>query len=114
MGFVYNIDLIAGFTGSIVSPLAEVSDIINAGITGGINLYDIQSPALGYCLAHGAGITGFTFAVGQAIYRLSQDACGGGLACSSRATEKVGVRYTFAGEGIKQCLCYLFLTNYLG
>jgi len=41
MDFVYDVDLVTGFTGSIVSSLAEVSDIVNAGVAGGINFYDI-------------------------------------------------------------------------
>ena len=100
MDFVYDIDLVTGFTGSIVSSLAEVPDIVNAGVAGGINLYDIQSPALGYCLAHGAGITRFTLAIGKTIHRLGQDAPGAGLTCSSWTTKKIGMRYTTSIKGI--------------
>ncbi|MBA7678057.1 hypothetical protein ES703_86328 [subsurface metagenome] len=100
MNFVYNIDLVTGLVRSIVDPVTEVSDFINATIASSINFYDIQSPTLAYCLAHGASITRFTFAIGKAIYCLSQDAASGGLACSSWTTKKVGVRHTTTIEGI--------------
>jgi hypothetical protein len=113
MDFVYDIDLMPCFAGGVIGSLAEVADIIHAGVAGGVNLYDIQSPALSYCLAHGAGIARFTFAIAQAINCLSQDAPGGGLTRSSGAAKKVGVRDAFTDEGIKQRLRYLLLTNYL-
>jgi len=52
MDFIDDIDLVASFAWSIVDSFAEVSDIVHAGVTGGINFYDIQGSALGYCLAH--------------------------------------------------------------
>ena len=98
--FVYNIDLVAGLVRGIVDPLTEVSDFINAAIASRIYFYNIQSPALAYCLAHGAGITRFALAIGKAIYCLSQDTAGGGLAGPSRTIKKVGVRYATTVEGI--------------
>lgn len=100
MNFVYNIDFITGLVRRIVDPVTELSDFVNATVAGSINFYDIQSPALAYCLAHRASITRFTLTIGQAIYCLSQDAASGGLACSSWTTKKVGVRYTTTIEGI--------------
>jgi hypothetical protein len=41
MDFVYDIDLVTGLVGGIIDLLTEAPDIINAGVTGGINLYDI-------------------------------------------------------------------------
>jgi len=100
MDFIYNIDFITGLVRRIVDPVTKVSDFVNATVAGSINFYDIQSPALAYCLAHRASITRFTLAIGQAIYCLSQDAASGGLACSSWTTKKVGVRYTITIESI--------------
>ncbi|MBA7694861.1 hypothetical protein ES703_103476 [subsurface metagenome] len=71
MDFVYNIDLVTGLVRGISYLLTEVSDFINAAVTGGINLNHIQSPALGYCLTNGAGVAWFTLAVGKTVYRLS-------------------------------------------
>jgi len=39
--FINDIDLVAGLIWSIVDPLPEVSDFINATIAGSINLNDI-------------------------------------------------------------------------
>jgi len=100
MDLVYNIDLVTSLVGSIVDPLTEVSDVINATIAGSINLNNIQSPTLGYCLAHRASIARFTLTIGKAIHRLGQDASGAGLTCSSWTIKKVGVRYTTTIEGI--------------
>jgi len=101
VNFVYNIDLVTGLVGGIVDPLTEVSDFINAAIAGSINFYDIQSSALGCCLAQGASIAGFTLAVGEAIHCLGQDTPGAGLTCPSRTTKKVGMRDTTTIEGIE-------------
>jgi hypothetical protein len=100
MDFVYDIDLVTGLVGSIVDLLTEAPNVINTSVTGGINFYDIQSPAFGYCLAQGASITRFTLAISKAIYCLSQDTTSGGLTCSSWTTKKVGVRYAATIEGI--------------
>jgi len=113
MDLVYDIDLVTSLIGSIIDPLTEVSDVINATIAGSVNLNHIQSPTLGYCLAHRASITWFTLAVAKAVHCLSQDAPGAGLTCSSWTTKKVGMRYTTTTEGVEECLCYLFLTDYL-
>ncbi len=98
--FIYDVDLVTGFAGSIVDSFTEVADIINAGVTGGINFYDIQSPALGYCLAHRASVTRFTLAIGKAIHRLSQDTPGAGLTGTSWTIKKISVRDTTTIEGI--------------
>jgi len=113
MDFIYDIDLILGLVGSIVNLLPEVSDFINAAIAGSINLDDIQSSALGYCLAHRAGITRLPLAIGKTIHRLSQNASGAGLTGASRTTEKIGMRYMAATQGIMERLGYLFLADYI-
>ena len=110
--FVDDVDLVACLVGCIVDLLTETADIVDASVAGSVNFDDIQSAALGYCLTHGAGIAGFTVAIGETIYRLSQNARGAGLAGSPRATKKIGMRYTAAAESIEQCLCYRFLANY--
>ena len=91
--FVYDVDLVTGLVGSIVDLLTEAPDIINTSVTGGINFYNIKSSNLGYCLAHGASIARLTITIGEAVYCLSQNAGGASLACSPRATKKIGVRY---------------------
>jgi len=101
MDLVYDIDLVTSLIGSIVDPLTEVSDVINATIAGSINFNHIQSPALGYCLAHRASVTWFSLAIGKAIHCFSQDAPGAGLTCSPWTTKKVSVGYTTAIEGVE-------------
>jgi len=100
MDFIYNIDLVAGLVRRIVDLLPEVSDFIDAAIAGSINFYNIQSPSLGYCLAHGAGVAWLALTIGKTIHCLSQNAPGAGLTCSSWSTKKIGMRYTATTEGI--------------
>ena len=100
--FVYDIDLVTSLVGGIVDLLPEVADIVNAGITGGINLNNVQSRARGYRLAHRTGIARFTLTViGKAVYRLSQDAPGAGLTRASWAAKKIGMGYPTTAECIK-------------
>ena len=112
MDFVYDVDLVAGLIGGIINPLAEVPDIINASITGGINLNKIYRPAFVYGLAYGTSIARFPLTIIKTIHCLSQDAAGAGFTGSSRTTKEIGVGDTLATEGIEQCLCYLLLTDY--
>ena len=99
--FIYNIDLVAGLIGGIIHPLPKVSDLVNATITSSINLNYIQSPSLGYCLAHRAGIAWLTLTViGKAVHCLSQDAPGASLTCSPGPTKKIGMRYPTTTKGI--------------
>jgi len=94
MNLIYDVNLIPCLVGSIGYPLTEVSHFIDTPIAGSINLNDIQSPALGYCLAQAAIIARLTIAVGKAVHRLSQNASGTGLTGASWAAEKIGVRDT--------------------
>jgi len=114
MDFVYDVDLVTGLIGGIINPLAEVPDIINASVAGGINLNKIYRPAFIYGLAHVASIARFTFTIIETVHCLSQDAAGAGLAGSSRTTKEIGMGDTTAIEGIEQCLCYLLLADYFG
>jgi len=98
---IYDIDLVMGLVWSVVDPLAEISNIVNAPIAGSINLYHIQSPTLGYCLADVASVARFTLTVSKAIYRFSQNAPGAGFPCSPWATEKIGVRHPTTAQGIE-------------
>jgi len=101
MGLIYDIDLATSLIGSIIDPLTESPDVINATIAGSIDLNHVQSPTLSYGLAHRASITWFTLAIGKAVHRLSQNAPGAGLTCSSWTTKKVSMRYTTIIEGIE-------------
>jgi hypothetical protein len=101
MDFIYYIYFVTGLVRGIVSPLAEVSDIVNSSLAGGINLNHIQGSALGYCLANGAGIARFALAIGNTVYCLSQNTTGAGFTRPPGAAEEISVRYPAATEGIK-------------
>jgi len=96
--FVNDIDLVAGLVGGIVYLLTEAANIINAGVTGGINFDNIEGSSLAYCLAHGAGIARFPVTVGETVHRLGQNARCARLTGSSWATEKIGMRDATAAE----------------
>jgi hypothetical protein len=69
MDFIYDIDLISGFARRVVDPLTEVADILYTGVTGGVNLDDIQGSPPGYCLTYGASVTRLILTiVGKAVY----------------------------------------------
>ena len=102
MDFVYDIDLVAGLAGRIVGSLAKLPDFIDTTVTGGINLYDVQRPALGYRLTNRAGIARLpATAAGKAAYGLSQNAAGAGLAGAARAAEEIGMSDTATTEGVE-------------
>jgi hypothetical protein len=98
--FIYDVDLEAGLVGGVINLLTEASDVVDAGVAGGVNLYDVQCLSFGYCLADVAGVARFALAIGKTIYRFSQNTRRAGFTCSSRTAEKVGVRDTAAIEGI--------------
>ena len=45
--FVNDVDLVACLIGGIVDLLTEVSNIVNTGVTGGVNFDDIKRPGSG-------------------------------------------------------------------
>jgi hypothetical protein len=92
VNFIDDIDLEARLVGGVVNPLSQLPDVINTTIAGGINLYHVESLALGDSLAHGAAVAWLTVAIGEAVHCFSQDTPGAGLAGTSRSAEKVGMR----------------------
>ena len=92
MDFVYDIHLVAGLVGSVVDLLAQAADIVNTGVAGSVNLDYVERPTLGDCPAHFAGVAGLALTAGETVDRFGEAARGAGLACSARATEKVGMR----------------------
>ena len=109
--FVDNVDFIAGLVGSVVDFLPEVSNFINAAVAGGVNLDNVQGGPLGYGLAQGAGIAGFTLAVIKAVHRLGQDTSGTGLTGAPGTAEKVGMRNMAAAQSVQQRLGDLYLAD---
>ncbi len=101
MNLIDDVDLVSSLIRSVIDLLTEAANVFNTSVTGGINLDNVQSPTLGYCLAHGARVARFSFAVSKTIHCLSHNAPGAGLAGSSRAAKKVSMRYTLTVEGIE-------------
>lgn len=94
MDFINDVDLVTGLVGGVVDLLTEASNIINAGIAGGINFDNVQGSGLAYCLADGAVIAGLTVSVAKAVYRLSENTRRARLTGPSWAAEEISVRYT--------------------
>ena len=112
MKFIYYVNFVAGLIGSVVDLFPQASDIVYAGITGGIDFDDVHRPAFGDGFAHLAGIAGLTLtAGGQAIHRFGQDAAGTGFTGAARPAKKIGMRNPAAIQGIKQSLGYRFLPD---
>jgi hypothetical protein len=113
MDLVYYIDLIAGLIGGVIDLLAQLPDIVNTGITGGVYLYDIQCPAFIYCQTHLAGVARLTLIVVQAVDSFGKYTGSAGLTRSPGAAEKIGMRCAFAFQGIAQRLSHRFLADNL-
>ena len=97
VNFVDDVDFIFPFRGGDGGFFAEVADVVDAGVTGGVDFDDVE-----------VRIFEFVF---EAVNFVSEDAGDGSFAAAARAGEEVAVR-SFAGfEGGFERLCDLVLTN---
>ena len=112
--FIDDIDLVARLVGGVVHLLAEVSDFVDTAVAGGIDFDNVHSAAFGDCPAHVAFVAGLALAVVEAVDGFSQTAGRAGLAGAAGSAKKVGMRYLLTGEGVKQCLRNMLLSDYLG
>ncbi len=114
MDFVYYVNLEARYAWRVVHLLTKAPDIVHARIACRVNLDDVQGTAFADRLAHGTSIARLTFPVGETVDRLGEDTRRAGLAGTTRAAKKVGMRYAAAFECVQEGLCYRLLSNDLG
>ncbi len=92
MNFVDDIDFEAGFGRGVTHLFTQVTDVVNAGVAGGIDFNDIQCPSPGDCLANIAGVARLALtAVIQAVYGFRQYSPGACLSRAPRSAEEIGV-----------------------
>jgi len=112
MHFVDYIDFITQDIRRIVDPLLKVIHIIDTAIAGFVYLDNIQCAAPINSSAGFTGIARFSFNRVFAIDCFSEDACGACLAAAARSAEQVSMGNPIVFNGIKECLCYMFLAGY--
>jgi hypothetical protein len=113
MDFVNDIYLIASKARGVICLFPQATDFVNATIACGIYLYHIQGPAFGDGTAHFTGIARFAASLFRTIDRFGQDASHAGLACTSRAAEKISMSYLTTLDSVTQSLGYRLLPHHL-
>jgi hypothetical protein len=84
-------DAVAVSRGLELRNVAQLADVVDAGVCRGIDLPHVHVDPLGDLTAHGAGVIGLDGGTGRAIQRFGEDARGGRLADAADAGEEVGV-----------------------
>ena len=93
VGFVDDIDLVAGLCGGEVDLFPDIPDLVDAPVAGGVHLDDVEQAPLVGGGADVAPVAGVSILGVQAVDRLGQDPGGGGLAGAPGPAEQVGVGY---------------------
>ena len=101
---VDDVYLITAALRQIDGALPQVTDILDAAVGSGIDLDDVAQCAKLCIPADVAGKTGITgLGAAGAVDRLCQNSCAGGLAGSTGAGEKIGMRSPTLTNLIAQC-----------
>jgi hypothetical protein len=114
MNFVYDVDFETAFAGGEVDFVAQVADVVYAGVGGGVYFDQVEEAALTDCLA-GVALVARPFSqfIVQAVGRFRQQSGGGGFAGSTRAGEEIGVADAAGGDSVLQGVGDVFLADYL-
>ena len=78
--------------GGVDGLVPQRTDVVHAGVRGGVELHHIEKAAGLDAEAALAFVAGVTVLGVLAVHRLGEDLCAGGFARAARAGEKVGVR----------------------
>ena len=92
MHFVYDIDLVARVAGREPDLVAQVADVVDAAIAGGVNLNEVKSAPVVDGNADAAFVVRLALGGRKAIHRLGEDARRAGFARAARAAKQVCVR----------------------
>ena len=92
---VDQIDLEAGRAGLVVGALAQLADVVDAAVAGGVDLDQVEAERVRAAVERGG-------AGRDAVDRAGQDSRGGGLAGAARAAEEIGVGDLVLRNGVAQ------------
>ena len=84
-------DAVAVARGLELRDVAQLADVVDAGVRRGVDLAHVHVDAFGDLTAHRAGVVRLGGRTLDAVQRLGQDARGGGLADAADAGEEIGV-----------------------
>ena len=102
---VDDVDLHAAFHRGEVHLVAQVADVVDAAVGGGVHLDDVHgaAPADGLAVRAGAvGVGGGLALAGVAVEGHGQDLGGGGLARAARTGEEIGVAHPVLVDGVDE------------
>ena len=91
---VDQVDLEGAACRGVGGVLTQSPYIIHAGVAGGIDLHDIETPSFGDLdagIADTTGIVGGTVRVGLTVQGLGENACRGGLPDATRSDKEIGL-----------------------
>ncbi len=94
-------------------PIAQLADLVDPTIAGGVHLHQIHGPPLEVGLAGLARVARLALRRLEAVHRLGQKAAHAGLARATGAAEQVGVGHPAAGQGVAHRLGDGILTHHL-
>ena len=111
VNFVNDVDLEFGRGRSVFARLAQFTHLLDAVISGAVNLEDIQRAALGYFLAARVFIVEIDLGPAGAVQTFGKNAGDGGLAGAARAAEEVRMGDSLLLNGMGQRLCDMLLAD---
>ncbi len=110
--FVDDVDFVAAVAGGEVDLVAQVADVVDAGIAGGVDLDQVEEAGFVDGQTDGTAIVGAVGGVlGGAVDGLGQQAGHGGLARATRAAKEVGVTHAADGDAGLQRVGDVFLAD---
>ena len=113
MNLIYDIYFITSFCRTVGHFLADLTNVIDAVVGSGVNLYDIHGGPRIDCLACLAFIAGASVYRMFAVYRLCQNLGNGSLTCTTGAAEKIGMADPVCLHLVLQCGYNVFLPLYI-
>lgn len=111
MSFVEDYDFVAARGRSITDHFAELANLVDAAIRGGVNFENVERCAGGNFAAGIASVVGFGRGAFHAIERLGEDAGGGRLAYAANAGKDVGVSDSIRFDGVRERLRDVLLAD---
>ena len=100
--FVEDHDFVAARSGRVADHLAQLADLVNAAVGGGVDFEHVERSAGGNFAAGVAGVVGLGGGALRAIERFGEDAGGGGLADAADAGKNIGVRDAVRLDGVRE------------
>ena len=108
---VEDVDLASQFAGRVGEALAELADVVDAAVAGGVDLDEVERRALADRDARRAGVAGVAVLEVRAVERLGEDPRQRRLAGAARPDEQDGVRDPIGADGVAQRLDDRFLPD---